>query len=174
MIIVISGTPGTGKHLIGKKLSERLGYKLLDLNKILKSGKKGEVEVSITEINRIVAGSISGNTVVVSHLGHFIRSKKVSLWVVLRCRPLVLYKRLLKRGYSKQKIYDNAMFEAIDGCYVESKSLHKNTIQIDNTHNPDKTVDEIINAMKGKKHPNNKVDYSSEIPSIEKIISSAA
>jgi adenylate kinase len=39
MIIAITGTPGTGKSYLGKKLAEKLNFTHIDLNKIIKERK---------------------------------------------------------------------------------------------------------------------------------------
>ena len=39
MRIAISGTPGTGKTVISKKLSEKMKYTLIELNKEIKKHK---------------------------------------------------------------------------------------------------------------------------------------
>jgi adenylate kinase len=169
MIIVISGTPGTGKHLIGTSIAKSLGYKLLDLNNFISPGKSREKSVSIRKINKIASDNIADDTVIVSHLAHFIRSDKVDFWVVLRCSPLVLYKRLSKRGYTKDKIYDNVLFEAIDGTYIESIGMHPKTVQIDNTSNPDKTVKSLLKLFKGGRILEKRIDYSGQIKKITQL-----
>lgn len=170
MIIVISGTPGTGKHSIGASVAKALGYKLLDLNEFISPDKSGEKSVSIREIDKIAADNIADNMVIVSHLAHFINSDKVDFWVVLRCSPLVLYKRLSKRGYPKDKIYDNVLFEAIDGTYIESIEMHPKTVQIDNTSDPDKTVKALLKLFKGGRIPEKRIDYSKQIKKITQLL----
>lgn len=161
MIIAISGTPGVGKHYIGRMLSKKLGYEFVDLNK-----KINKREISLSELNA-AARKIKDNTVVVSHLVHLVTSKKFDLLIILRCRPDVLEKRLRKRGYGKRKIYDNLMFEVIDGTYAEAVDWHKKAIQVDNTKDWRGTLKKIILAMKGK-YRSERIDYSDYILSIEK------
>ena len=42
MIIIISGTPGTGKTTLAKKLMAKLNYPLLNINKFIKEKKLSE------------------------------------------------------------------------------------------------------------------------------------
>ena len=38
-MIALTGTPGTGKSSIAKKLAKKLGYELIDLNDVIKKKK---------------------------------------------------------------------------------------------------------------------------------------
>ena len=39
MRIIITGSPGVGKTLIGKRLAEKLGFKFINLNEVLSKTK---------------------------------------------------------------------------------------------------------------------------------------
>ncbi len=147
MIISISGTPGTGKHTIARELAKKLDYRIIDSNELL----RGKYEVSIKELNAAVGPELKDNSIIVSHMGHFLKSKKVDLFIIIRCDPMRLKKRLEKRGYSKEKVHDNILFEALDGSYIESASIHKNTIQVDNTKNIERTIKELVGYITKKR-----------------------
>lgn len=168
MLIAISGTPGTGKHTISSALSDALKYNVVDVNKFI-GDKKSTVEISPQELNALLHDNLKENSIIVSHMAHFIKSHKIDLFVVLRCRPDILIKRLYKRGYTKQKIYDNALFEAIDGEYIEACELQKNVLQIDNTKSKKLTIEKIKRAIYGAAI-SDKVDYSRYIKRIEKML----
>jgi adenylate kinase len=55
--------------------------------------------------------------------------------IILRCRPDILKSRLLKRGYSKEKIRENVEAEALDVILVETLDIHPpgNILEIDTT-----------------------------------------
>ena len=167
MIIAISGTPGTGKHTIAELLAKEINYNVIDVNKLIGSGNSTK-EISPADLNKIVEERLEDNCIIVSHMSHFLRSRRIGLFIVLRCRPNVLVKRLSGRGYGKEKIYDNALFEAIDGEYIEACELRKNVMQIDNTKNPHLTVEKIKRAIAGKT-TSDRVDYSRYIKAIEQI-----
>ncbi len=167
MIIAISGTPGTGKHTLAKELARKINYKILDLNKILKKGEK-EREVTLKEVNEAFQKNKKDDLLVVSHLSHFIKSKRINFVIVLRTDPLVLIKRLKKRGYKKEKIYDNVIFEAMNGTYEEALRMKRKVFQIDNTKNMEDTLKKAVLIIKGK-GKGEKVDFSNKILKVEKM-----
>ncbi|MCL4372483.1 AAA family ATPase [Candidatus Parvarchaeota archaeon] len=167
MIIAISGTPGTGKHTLAKELAKKTNYGILDLNRILKKGNK-EREVTLKEVNEAFQKNKKDNLLVVSHLSHFIRSKSIDFVIVLRTDPLILIKRLEKRGYTKEKIYDNALFEAMNGTCSEALKMKKKVFQINNTKNLKNTVKKAMLIIAGKEKGEN-VDFSDKILKVEKM-----
>lgn len=167
MIIAISGTPGTGKHTVAKALARKLKYPILDLNRVLGGGKT-EREVTLREVNDAFQSLKQDNALVVSHLSHFIKSNRISMIIVLRTDPTILVRRLRKRGYKKAKIYDNAIFEAMNGTYAEALRTKKRVFQIDNTKNINRTVKKAMSAINGT-GKSDAVDFSDKILKIEKI-----
>jgi adenylate kinase len=172
MLVLLTGTPGTGKHTVGPRLAELLDYDYLDVSKLI--GKKGEeVEISAGELNALVSPFLHDNTVVVSHIAHFIKSKLKIVVVVLRCRPDVLSKRLKKRGYSPDKIYDNVMFEALDGSVLEAMEANKLVIQFDNSKHIGVVLKRISTTIEsGDLNGDKSIDYSAYIAQIEKRLRS--
>ena len=167
MIIAISGTPGTGKHTLAKELARKTNYEILDLNRILKKGAK-EREVTLKEVNEAFQKNKKDNLLVISHLSHFIRSKSINFVIVLRTDPLILIKRLEKRGYKREKIHDNALFEAMNGTYAEALKMKMKVFQINNTKNINNTVKKAMSIIAGKGN-GEKVDFSDRILKVEKM-----
>ncbi len=167
MIIAISGTPGTGKHTLAKELARKTNYEILDLNRILKKGGK-EREVTLKEVNEVFQKNKKDNIIVVSHLSHFIRSKSINFVIVLRTDPLILIKRLEKRGYKKEKIYDNVIFEAMNGTYEEALNMKRKIFQINNTKNIKSTVKKAMLILAGEEKEEN-IDFSDKILKVEKM-----
>ena len=148
MIIAISGTPGVGKSEVAKLVGKKLGYKVVEINRLLNIPYGREKEVSVRDMNKKLSVALEDNTIIVSHLSHFLKDHRIKTFFVLRCSPLVLAERLKKRNYSRKKACDNVMFEAIDGEFLEASRLHKNIIQLDNTKDIDKTVESIVSFVK--------------------------
>jgi adenylate kinase len=169
MIIAITGTPGTGKSTVAEKVAKRTGYQVLELSKLIKSDSELEISVSLKEMNELVDYNIKDKLIIVSHLSHFITSDRVNFFIVLRCDPIEMIKRLKKRGYDAQKIYDNVIFEALDGTYIEAAESHENLIQLDNTLDLDKNINDIVGLIEENKVPKSvNVDYSNSLIRLER------
>ena len=80
MSLVITGTPGVGKHTISKKLSKVLDYEILDINKIaLESNlyeKTSETnDIDVLKLKNILKKKISKKAIIVGHLAPYVLTK---------------------------------------------------------------------------------------------------
>lgn len=144
-IIIVTGTPGTGKTRIAKSLSKLFNYVYIDVNKIINKNKnivvgydkkrKSKI-VDEKKLSRLLIEYIkekkADGAVVDSHLSHYLPKKYVDLCIVTKCSNLKLLERRLKRrGYSKEKIRENLDSEIFQICYVEAKEAGHNVIVVD-------------------------------------------
>ena len=129
--IIVTGTPGTGKTKVSRKLAKKSG-KYIDVNKILDKYKLKERYdrkrktwvVDVKKLNKILISLISKSKeklIIDSHLSHYLPKKYVSLCIVCKCDLKILKKRLERRGYSKSKIRENMDAEIFDICLNEAK-----------------------------------------------------
>lgn len=164
MLILITGVPGTGKSTVAKILCNLLDAKEIDLLELARQRKiitgydpeAGSMVVDETKINPIIKKIIKPdkNYIIASHLAHFVSPKISKICIVLRCNPLILEKRLQKRGYLKGKIHDNMMCEYLDCCLIEALKVgHRRHLhEIDTTNKtPSQVSKEIIDVLKRKK-----------------------
>jgi adenylate kinase len=119
MMCGITGTPGTGKSLVGTQLARR-GHTVVHLTAtigpyVIDDDK--ERDALIIDVDRWAAEFVPVDGFVEGHLAHLLAC---DLIVVLRCRPDELKKRLSRRKYRKAKIRENADAEAIDVCLIET------------------------------------------------------
>ncbi|MDP7180733.1 MAG: adenylate kinase family protein [Candidatus Woesearchaeota archaeon] len=149
-VIAISGTPGTGKTTLAKKLSKKLSYPILDVKKFIKSKKLSEsydkkrktniIDTSklnkelIKEINKVKKEHNPKGIIIDSHLSHYLPKKQVTLCIITKCNLKTLNTRLKKRRYSKLKIRENLDAEIFDTCHIEAKEKQHNTIVITTTN----------------------------------------
>ena len=130
MVIIVSGTPGTGKTTYSKELSKSKKLKYVDVTKLIKDNKIFEkydkkmdcVVVDIKKLNNELVKIIKDDKKVIidSHLSHYLPPKYVDLCIVTKCSLKTLEKRLKKRRYSKEKIRENLDAEIFDTCRIEA------------------------------------------------------
>ena len=162
--IIITGTPGTGKTSIAKKLCNKFNYKYIDVNNIIKKYKisKGYDKkcktkiVDIQKLNKALISEIKkikknitkkvNGVIIDSHLSHYLPYKYADLCIVTKCNLKALKIRLKKRGYSKNKIRENLDAEIFDICYMEALENGHNILVMNTDKNP--KMQKIIKAMK--------------------------
>lgn len=119
MMCGITGTPGTGKSLVGTELSRR-GHTVVHLTATVGPyviGDDEERDAQIIDVDRWAAEFVPVDGFVEGHIAHLLPCDRI---VVLRCRPDELKNRLARRKYRKEKIRENADAEALDVCLIET------------------------------------------------------
>jgi adenylate kinase len=163
--LLVTGTPGTGKSILAKKLSLSLDYAYFDVNSFIKkthihSGydRDRHTHVVNTSILARKLLKVRENTlklgqkgiILDSHLSHFFPSEQADLCLVTICNLKDLQKRLLKRGYSKAKIRENLDAEIFDTCAIEALENHHKILKFDTTKAKTKEFDALLRAIKAK------------------------
>lgn len=152
MMCGITGTPGTGKSMIGDELSRR-GYTVVHLTTTVGpyvTGEDQERDARIIDTDRWAAEFVPVDGFVEGHIAHLLPCDRV---VVLRCRPDELKKRLAQRKYKKSKIRENAEAEALDVCLIETVEEFEPSqiLELDTTsHDAGSCADKIEGFYKGE------------------------
>lgn len=174
-MIIITGTPGTGKTTVSKLLHQRVDSKLISINSLLEDY---DLDLGTDELRgyRIVDTDAMipivddikdkySDTLIIfeGHLAQdYPNSDKI---VVLRCNPLVLKRRLSTRDWSDEKIQENVSAEVLGVCTSESYDTYGDiTEEIDTTSmTPEKIVENIIKIVNGdESYPLGEIDYLGE------------
>lgn len=139
MVILVTGTPGTGKTTFAKKLARDLNYAYVDLRELavrddFVDGKDEERDVLIIDTDRMMqqlAKQLEKHSKVVldGHFSHDFPPDLTEACYVLKTRLPDLKRRLEERGYKTPKVRENMDAEIFDTCYQEAIAHgHKVTI----------------------------------------------
>ena len=142
--IIVSGTPGTGKTFVARKLAKKLGFRYINVKRIISKRKlKGRYdkkrkswvvdEKKLAKILEEIIRKNNKNLVIDSHLSHFISPKLIDLCIITKCDLKVLENRLKKKHYSKTKVRENMDSEIFDICLNEAKEIGHKIKIIDTT-----------------------------------------
>mgnify|MGYP001594640051 CR=1 FL=1 len=151
-VIAVSGTPGTGKTILSKKLAKKLNYYYLDVNKLISKYKLSESYdkkrktkiVNVKKLNKSLINEIKTmknnvltkkfkGIIIDSHLSHYLPRKYVDFCIVTKCGIKELNKRLKKKKFDKRKINENLQAEIFDVCYNEALGRKHEIIVVNTT-----------------------------------------
>ena len=174
MSIVITGSPGVGKHTIAKEIERTWKIsELIDINKtaidagLVEQGQDA-LDVDVNKLKKHLEPIVSdiprlhwmGRTgLVVGHLAPYVIDvKHAHPCIVLRKNPYKLLDIYKKRGYTEQKTKDNLGSEIL-GIIVNDAINNfgrEKTFQIDTSdHTPKEIVRRIQDIKNGKDNGDN-------------------
>ena len=165
MNIALTGTPGTGKTTLSKKLN----YNIVSINQSypeISDGKNenGDWLINLDKLLDNIEVAKYNNTVFEGHVSHFLEN--LDLIIVLRCHPSKLQERLEERNYNQEKIRENIEAEALNiiseeaiDSYGEEKVFELDTSSSD----LDESVNLLNDIINGNIKSNKRIDYSETI-----------
>jgi adenylate kinase len=139
IVVCISGTPGTGKTEVSKELCRILDANYIPVNLLIMNGmieyswdyKRRTMIIDVKRAESAARKCLkSGYNVIDSHYSHLMRC---DFCVILRTNPVVLKKRLEKRGWPERKVNENVMAEILDEITQEALEKRQKIIEIDTT-----------------------------------------
>lgn len=156
-MMIITGTPGVGKHTIARILAERLNARLVDINEVafkhdaIIDRQDDTAIVDIEKVRSIIKG-FDNNIILVGHLAPYVVDE-VEHVIVLRRSPYELESVYATRGYSKKKMKDNLASEILGIISYDciTRFGEEKVIEIDCTaKDVYDIVDEIIECIDNK------------------------
>ena len=143
-VIIVTGTPGTGKTQVAKKIALQLNAEYLNINALIKKYRLSDgydkklatflvnPKVLAPALLRIIKAQ-KKTVVIDGHLSHYLPRKKVDLCIVTKCDIKTLERRLRRRKYSRAKIQENLDAERFDVCLVDAAARKHNIRIVDTT-----------------------------------------
>jgi len=154
MRIIITGTPGTGKTSVSKRLSELIKLQVIHLNDVILERKfykeydkeRDSYVVDLEKMENLCREY--ENVIIEGHLAHYCM-KEGDVVVVLRANPLILKKRLKKKKYHIKKIEENVEAEIVDVILQEVLDLADvYDVEVYEVDTSDKTIDRVSVIIK--------------------------
>ena len=141
IVVVVTGTPGTGKSTFARMLARGLrGSSMIEINEVVRelglyTGRKwhGSHEVKMKQLAGALArriGELRGPVIVVGHLAPDL-GIKCDIAVVMRLGLKRLEGRLKRRRYHAEKIRENLVSEALDYCGVAMGHLSRELYEVE-------------------------------------------
>jgi adenylate kinase len=158
-VVIVTGTPGTGKTTVAMRLAKKAGWKYVDVNKVISHHKLSEgydrkrrcKVVDVKKLNKALTGLINGSgteqgIVIDSHLSHHLPASAVDACVVTKCNLKLLKNRMKRRKYPVDKIKENLECEIMDVCLNDASEAGHNVFVVET----DKKVDytSLMNKIK--------------------------
>ncbi len=160
-IIVITGTPGTGKTTLADKLSKKLkGSVVVNVNELVSRKRlfTGYAEddamiVKMHALSKAISAELKKNAkkdVILE--GHLLCDMKIkgAVVFVLREHLHVLMKRLRRRGYPLRKLKDDIVSEATDYCGIKAMENYSTVFEF-MCGKGSETLKRVIGTLEGKK-----------------------
>jgi len=174
-VIIISGTPGTGKTIVASILAKKINGLHIDLSKlVLKERLYKEIdkerETIVADLNKLIPRlieiikSTNSPIIIEGHYAEIVPASLIDVAIILRTHPKELEKRLKEKNFKESKIRENIQAEILGVCSYNALNTYgkEKIYEIDTTSKtPNETVELILKIIEGKddKYRIGKIDW---------------
>lgn len=156
LVVALSGTPGTGKSVIGEHLARLLEMEPVELSVIAIEGRfltqyddnRLSYVVDEAGLRNYIRSLVlkKRRVLIIGHYSEIVDDDILDKIVVLRLNPVELAQRLLNRGWPLKKVIENVEAELLGICTNNALSEHppEKVCEVDVTG---KKVDEIVREV---------------------------
>lgn len=137
-----------GKYIIKHRLFSGLDKK--------RSARIVDITRTSNRIQQFTHRNVRPLIVDTHHPEGIVTNNVTTVVFVLRCDPVILIRRLRRKKWSREKIRENVMAEALDSCYITARSYYTNRklVQLDTSHSKVKnSVETAKDILSGNKAP---------------------
>ena len=170
-IVIITGTPGTGKTTLARSLEKAIkGSVVISANDVIKANKLytgydeyGTMIANMGALKKALDKSTKqakGTVIIEGHLLCDI-SMHGAIAMVPRCHLKDLEKRLKRRGYKGSKLSDNVISEALDYCGINASENYKHVFEI--MGNRQQMLKDALSIINGKVKKPMQIELSEEL-----------
>ncbi len=177
-VILIGGTPGTGKTKVAGALGSRLGVEVVSIGELAdshgcisaedKARQTGVIdEDCLVEALLDLVDDKGKRMIIEGHYVDLVPSGSVQWVFVLRTHPEELQRRLEERGYKQAKVAENIEAEVLGVCQLDALESfgEKRVYEIDTTDiNTSQSVELIESLMKDAPEPT-RIDWMEQLES---------
>jgi len=156
LVVALSGTPGTGKSVVGERLARLLGMELIELSAVAVEegflthydGDRLSYVVDEVSLRSYVRSLVleKKRVLVIGHYSEIVDDDILDKIVVLRLNPMELAQRLLSRGWPTKKVVENVEAELVGVCTNNALSEHppEKVCEVDVTG---KSIDDVVREV---------------------------
>ncbi|MBN2231128.1 MAG: adenylate kinase family protein [Candidatus Thorarchaeota archaeon] len=175
-VLVIGGTPGTGKSKVAKILGSKMAVEIVNLGDLADrngciSAQDKARDTGIVDEDCLVEALLelvddkSRKIIIEGHYIDLVPSDSVEIVIVLRTHPETLRERLKERGYSEAKIRENVEAEVLGVCQLDALDAFGEEIvyEIDTTGMSSTEVVTTIEELLETEPEPARIDWMSEL-----------
>lgn len=173
-VILVGGSPGTGKTKVAKILGSKLSVEVISLGDFAdesgcvktedRARKTGIInEDCLVDALLDLTDNKSRRMIIEGHYIDLVPSSSVQWVFILRTHPEILRARLSERNYSREKVIENVEAEVIGVCQMDAIDAFGETkvFEIDTSDlSAPQTVEKIEELMKTKSS-HDRIDWMS-------------